>query len=126
MDIVSLPVVIDKEKIDSRFRIVILATERAKQIINGARPTVPTRYIKATTMAIEELTESQIDYVTGKEARKAVEDAVASRVLKEMDVEAKEVGEDETKKEIEKDLGVYIHETGDITGDIRGSEGKED
>lgn len=113
MDIVSLPIVIDNEKMDSRFRIVVLATERARQIMHGAKPTIPTRSIKATTAALEELSESQINYVTGKEARKAMQEAIAARALQEMGAAGEEAEEDETKKEIEKDLGVYVHEPGE-------------
>ncbi|MBI5194064.1 MAG: DNA-directed RNA polymerase subunit omega [Nitrospirae bacterium] len=112
MEIVSLPVVLDKSQIDSRFRMVILATERAKQIINGARPTIHSRYLKSTTTALEELAQAQVNYVTGKEARKALQEAVAKKIAVEMKHAGQPGDEDEVKKEIEKDLGVYIPEEG--------------
>lgn len=116
MDIVSLPIVIDKEKLDSRFRMVVLATERARQIMSGAKSNVPTKYIKPSTISLEELSLCQIDYVTGKEARKAIQEATAAKVLHGRGVAKEGVAEDETKKEIEKDLGVYMPESGDIAG----------
>lgn len=112
MEIVSLPVVFNKSQIDSRFRMVILASERAKQIINGAKPTIHSRYLKSTTTALDELSQSQVNYVTGKEARKAMQEAVAKKIAGEMRHAAQAVDEDDVKKEIEKDLGVYIPEEG--------------
>ncbi|MDD5434866.1 MAG: DNA-directed RNA polymerase subunit omega [Nitrospira sp.] len=112
MEIVSLPVVFNKSKIDSRFRMVILATERAKQIINGAKPTIQSRYLKSTTTALEELSISNVNYVTGKEARKALQEAVAHKIAQEIKTVAETGIEDEIKKEIEKDLGIYVPEEG--------------
>ncbi len=114
MDIVSLPIVVGKEKLDSRFRMVVLATERARHLMSGAKTIVPTKYIKASTMALDELSECQIDYVTGKEARKAMQAAAAAKVLQDA-ARTVEGEEDETKKEIEKDLGIYVAEPGDNT-----------
>src|SRR3990172_3305386 len=101
MDIVSVPIVINKEWVDSRFRMVVLATERAKQLMSGAKPVIPTKYIKAATIALLEVSECPVDYVIGKEARKAMQAEEAAGEGAE---------EDETKKEIEKDLGIYVRE----------------
>jgi DNA-directed RNA polymerase subunit omega len=114
MEIVSLPVVVDKEKIDSRFRFVVLATERAREIINGARPNIQTRYIKSSTIAIEELAECNVEYLTGKDARKAMQEASSTKVLRDLSVPGEGAEEDEKKKEIEQELGVYVPEPGDI------------
>lgn len=114
MEIVSLPIAIKNEKIDSRFRLVVLATERARHIMSGARPAMPTKYIKASTIALEELTECDIDYVTGKDARKAMQEAATAKLLHEISVPAEGAEEDEKKKEIEQELGVYIPESGDV------------
>lgn len=122
MEIVSLPVVVDKEKIDSRFRLVVLATERAREIMSGARPAIQTRYIKSSTIALEEITECNIEYLTGKDARKAMQEAAATKVLRDMSVPAEGAEEDETKKEIEQELGVYVPEPGDIKGSGGGEE----
>jgi len=116
MDIVSLPIIIDNEKLDSRFRMVVLATERARQLMHGAKPIIPTKYTKATTIALEELAECQIDYITGKEARKAIQEAAIARIAREAGVSGEGMEEDETKKEIEKDLSVYIEEPGEVSG----------
>ena len=110
MDIVSLPIVINKEWIDSRFRMVVLATERAKQIMSGAKPVIPTKYIKAATIALHEISECRVDYVIGKEARKAMQAAAAAKLLQAAGGAGEGTEEDETKKEIEKDLGIYVRE----------------
>lgn len=122
MDIVTLPIIIEKEKLDSRFRMVVLATDRARQIMRGARPAISTKYIKASTIALEELSECQIDYITGKEARKAIQEAASAKVMHGIGVPGEEVEEDETKKEIEKDLGVYMQEPGEVAGSESGEE----
>ena len=123
MDIVSLPIVINKEWIDSRFRMVVLATERAKQIMSGAKPVIPTKYIKAATIALHEISECRVDYVIGKEARKAMQAAAAAKLLKAAEGAGEGTEEDEIKKEIEKDLGIYVHEPGE---NIPGSESREE
>ena len=124
MDIVSLPIVVDKGKMDSRFRMVVLATARARQIMRGARTVVPTRYLKTSTMALEELSECNVEYITGKEARKAIQDDAASvKTLQEIAPAGAGSEEDEIKKEIEKDLGIYVAEAGD---NVAGSGSKEE
>ena len=110
MDIVSLPIVINKKWIDSRFRMVVLATERAKQLMSGAKPVIPTKYIKAATIALLEVSECPVDYVIGKEARKAMQAEEAAKLLHAAEGAGEGAEEDETKKEIEKDLGIYVRE----------------
>lgn len=110
MEIVSLPVVFNNSNIDSRFRMVILASERAKQIMSGAKLTIQTRYIKSTTAALDELSQSHVTYVTGKDARKALHESVSKRMAGDMGGHGEVLEEDEVKKEIEKDLSVYVAE----------------
>ena len=123
MDIISVPIVVNKEWIDSRFRMVVLATERAKQLMSGAKPVIPTKYIKAATIALHEISECRVDYVIGKEARKAMQAAAAAKLLKAAEGAGEGTEEDEIKKEIEKDLGIYVHEPGE---NIPGSESREE
>lgn len=123
MDIVSLPIVINKQWIDSRFRLVVLATERAKQLMSGAKPVIQSKYIKAATLALHEISECPVDYVIGKEARKAMQDAATAKLLQAEAIAGEGSEEDETKKEIEKDLGIYVHEPGE---DIPGGESREE
>lgn len=41
--------------IDSTFRMILIAAERAEQLINGARPRVNSRFAKPATIALDEL-----------------------------------------------------------------------
>jgi DNA-directed RNA polymerase subunit omega len=72
MEIVSLPIDIDKKTIGSRFRLVIIAAQRARQLMEGDRPTVQElRYIKETSTAVEEVASGGLDILYGEEARDA-------------------------------------------------------
>lgn len=108
MDILSLPTEVDKTKIDSRFRLILIAAQRVRQLSAGAKPVVTTRYSKNTTIALQEVISDKVDYITGKDAVKALE--VAKRLeLRRPDIKLKEErGEELT--EIEKDLKVYLIE----------------
>lgn len=74
------------EKIDSKFRFVLLAAERAEQMLRGARPKIDMGDLKATRIAMQEISndlvewdygpapETEIEYVEGTvevEAEKA-------------------------------------------------------
>ncbi|BBP42418.1 DNA-directed RNA polymerase subunit omega [Thiosulfativibrio zosterae] len=48
-------------QVENRFELVILAAKRARQISNGAEPTLERQNDKPTVMALRELAESTID-----------------------------------------------------------------
>ncbi|MBI3354487.1 MAG: DNA-directed RNA polymerase subunit omega [Nitrospirae bacterium] len=106
MDIVSLPVEIEKEKHINRFKLANLAVQRTKELMEGARPVIITRYIKETTIALEEIVSSEFTLLTGKEARKAIMETVREIGAGEEIFEE----EDEDSAEIKKDLSVYRSE----------------
>jgi DNA-directed RNA polymerase subunit omega len=54
MDIISLPIEYDRNKIDGRFRIIAIAAQRAKELAVGAVPKVKTKAKKISTIALEE------------------------------------------------------------------------
>lgn len=69
MDVVSLPVDIEEASIDSRFRLVIVAAQRARQLMEGSNPLItPTPGQKETTIAIEEIASNTLDILYGEEA----------------------------------------------------------
>ncbi len=109
MEIVSLPIVFKKEILDSRFRLVVVATERARKLINGAKPCVPLKYLKESTVALEELVSCDVEIVRGKEARKALREEIERKEMQAAGT-AEAAEEDEVKKEIEKELGNYVSE----------------
>ena len=110
LDIISLPIVIENKKIDSRHRLVIIAAQRAKQIIEAPTAPVDTRYEKATSVAIEEILENKVVFFTGKEARQAQREAKRVRE-EEMKTQAMIAKEGEMVTEIKKDLSVYVDDS---------------
>lgn len=70
-DIVSLPLQNPGPGVDSKYRLGVLASQRALQIVKGSQPKVDTRYRKATTIALAEMQEGLVPFVLGEEAQKA-------------------------------------------------------
>jgi DNA-directed RNA polymerase subunit omega len=109
MDIISLPIEYDRDKIDGRFRIIAIAVQRAKELAVGVEPKVKTKAKKITTVALEETISNAVEFLTGEEARKAKEEAKKFDYRKLLEEKKREItGEDLT--EFEKDLKVYLHE----------------
>jgi DNA-directed RNA polymerase subunit omega len=96
--------------VGSRSRLVIVAAQRARQIMQGVRPVLNTKHTKPTTIALEEVLKGQVQFVVGKDARQAMKEAKKQR---ERDLErltvARVAGED--AKEIKKDLSVIIDDS---------------
>lgn len=109
MDILSLPVDMRDSDIDNRFRLVIMASQRTKQLSGGAKPVIATKYTKDTTIALEEAISGKLEYITGDEAVKAKEMAKRLEVKKAAVLAGKE-GAEEELSELEKDLKVYLLE----------------
>ena len=110
MDIVSLPPEIQRDKIDSRYRLVIMASQRAKALALGANTDLASASIKFTTRAIEEALENQLEVVTGEAAREARQEALkeeARRLAAEAE-KREEMGVE--LSELEKDLKFYLNE----------------
>ena len=109
MEVISLPIEYDHDKIDGRYRIIAIASQRAKELSLGAKPKVKTKAKKVTTLAIEETVDNTIEFLTGEQAQKAKEEA-RKFDYRRLLAEKREVAEDLT--ELEKDLKVYLHEKG--------------
>ncbi|MDP2754251.1 MAG: DNA-directed RNA polymerase subunit omega [Nitrospirota bacterium] len=109
MDIISLPIEYDHNKIDGKFRIIAIAVQRAKELAAGANPKVKTKARKVSTIALEETISNTIEFLTGESANKAKEEAKKFDYRKLLEEKKKEIsGGDLT--EFEKDLKVYLHE----------------
>jgi len=75
MDVVSLPVDIEEAPIDSRFRLVIVAAQRARQLMEGSEALIePGIDRKETTIAIEEIVSNKLDILYGEEAVTALQE----------------------------------------------------
>ncbi|MEW6543566.1 MAG: DNA-directed RNA polymerase subunit omega [Nitrospirota bacterium] len=97
------------ERFDSRHRLVLAASQRAKHLMQGAKPVAPARFTKATTIALEEVLHGHIEFLIGKEARQALKEAKRS---KEGEVERATITESsEDAREIKKELSVYVDDS---------------
>lgn len=110
-DIISLPIEMDKNIADSRFRLVHAAAQRVRQLSAGAPITVDTRSIKDTTIALEEIVGTRLRVLLGEEAKKAREEFEKER-------EQARIAEELSAKEeeIRKELSVYLSEVKDDIG----------
>jgi DNA-directed RNA polymerase subunit omega len=109
MDIVSLPIDFDEDKIDSRFRLVTIAAQRAKELAYGAKPKIETKFVKAPTVAIEEAMENVLEFVTGDEAKEKLEEAKKFDYKRFLEERRKETLPEDLS-ELEKDLRLYLTE----------------
>jgi DNA-directed RNA polymerase subunit omega len=109
MDIISLPVEYDKKKIESRYRLVAIAAQRARELSLGATPKIQTKAKKVTTTALLEAISGNIEFITGEDAVIAREKAEKIDYKKLIEEKRKPI---EDLSELEKDLKVYLHEKG--------------
>jgi len=93
---------------DSRHRLVIIAAQRAKHLIQGAKSAGPLRFAKETTSGLDEVLRDQVKYLTGKDARDAVKEAKRG---KEGESERMAMMTGEDAREIKKELSVYVDDT---------------
>ncbi len=109
MDIISLPVEYDNSKIDGKYRLVAIASQRAKDLSLGAKAKIQTKSKKVTSVAIEESAKGVLEFLTGEEAIKAKEEAGKFDYRKLLE-ESRKISAGEDLSELEKDLKVYLHE----------------
>jgi DNA-directed RNA polymerase omega subunit len=64
------PQLILPKEVDSKFRFITVASQRAKQLQNGAKPRVDTRSRKSTRVAIEETLANAISWEVMEEPPK--------------------------------------------------------
>lgn len=109
MDIISLPLEYDRNKIDGRYRVVAIASQRANELSLGVKPKIKTKSKKITSIAIEETVSGSIEFLTGEEAKKAKEEDKKFDYRRLLEEREKAVAGEEVT-ELEKDLKVYLHE----------------
>jgi DNA-directed RNA polymerase subunit omega len=109
MDIISLPIEYDADKLDGRFRIIAIASQRAKELAVGAQPKVTTKARKISTISLEETIADTLEFLTGEDAQKAKEEAKKFDYRKLLEEKKREMS-GEGLTELEKDLKVYLHE----------------
>lgn len=106
MDIISLPIELDRGKIDSRYRLTLIAAQRASELSLGATARIEKKAKKITTTALLEILSDKIEYITGEEAIKAKERIEKIDVKKLLEEKRKAIPD---LSELEKDLKVYLH-----------------
>jgi len=109
MDLISLPVELDKKKIDGKYRLAAIAAQRARELSLGVKPKLQTRAKKVTTVAIEEALSGNLEFLVGEEARKAKDEAKKFDYKRLLEEKRRE-GAPEDLSELERDLKIYLHE----------------
>ena len=110
MDIISLPISYDKEKLDGTYRLVIASVRRAKDLSQGDLPVIQSKARKITTLAIEEVAQGAVKVLMGEEARRATEESKKQTQKKMMDEAQQKETMPEDISELEKDLKTYLSE----------------
>jgi DNA-directed RNA polymerase subunit K/omega len=107
-DLISLPIEMNDNIADTKFRLVHIASQRVRQLSAGASPQVNSRSIKDATVALEEAVAHSFKILVGEEAVKAKEEfrKEEERAKLEEQLSAKE-------EEIRKELSAYLSETQD-------------
>ncbi|MBI3609519.1 MAG: DNA-directed RNA polymerase subunit omega [Nitrospirae bacterium] len=101
----------DDTKIDSRYRLVIIAAQRARQLMQGSNPLITSKFTKEGTIALDEVLQGKTEFVTGKEAKSAMKEAMLAQELEaRARARAKATLPREDENEIKKDLGIYIND----------------
>ena len=72
IDMFSLLPQYTSDEFDSRHRLVIVAAQRAKHIVQGSRPFGASRFTKETTIALDEVLRGEAKYLVGQAARDAM------------------------------------------------------
>lgn len=96
------------DQFDSRHRLVIVASQRAKHLIQGARQVGTSKFTKEATIALDEVLHQQIRYLVGEEAREAMKEAKRGG---QADAERMATVAGEDAKEIKKELSVYVDDS---------------
>ena len=109
MDALSLLPEHNQTDFDSRYRIVLVASQRAKQLVRGAESEMTSKFSKDTSKALEEVLQGRVPYLVGQEAKDAIREA---KIRNQRPIDpALYAQPDETAQEIKKELSVYIDDT---------------
>ena len=109
MDALSLLPQHHQKDFDSRYRIVLIAAQRAKQLLRGAASEGNSKFSKETSLALEEVLSGNVSYVVGEEAKQAIREA---RMANQRPIDPSLYAQpDENAQEIKKELSVYIDDT---------------
>ncbi|HJT19803.1 MAG TPA: DNA-directed RNA polymerase subunit omega [Nitrospira sp.] len=108
VDMLSLLPQYTPDQFDSRHRLVIVAAQRAKHLLQGSRPFGSSKFTKETTIGLDEVLRSEAKYLVGKDARDAMKEAKRG---KEGESERIAMMTGEDAREIKKELSVYVDDS---------------
>ncbi|MBF0318829.1 MAG: DNA-directed RNA polymerase subunit omega [Nitrospirae bacterium] len=109
MDTISLPIELDYNEVDGRFRLVHIISQRVKELAHKGKPMVTSKAHKLTTIALEEAINYKLEFITGAEAKQANEEAKKLDYKRFLE-EKRRASEQEDLSELEKDLKFYLDE----------------
>lgn len=114
MDIISLPIELEDNNCNSRYRLVIAAIKRANQLHQGAVPKTATKAKKAAIVAIKEVLAGSVSILTGDAAVKAEEEAgkLAYKIV--MDEDTQKASLPDKSTDLEKEVEEYLRQKGKI------------
>ncbi len=69
------------DRIDSKFRFVLLSAQRAEQLVRGAQPKIEQGLAKPSRIAMKEIREDLIDWDYGPVPEVDVEEVASAEVL---------------------------------------------
>jgi DNA-directed RNA polymerase subunit omega len=107
MDIISLPIEYDKKKIESKYRLAVIASQRSRELALGSQPRIPKKAKMISTTALLETLAGEIKFVIGAEAADALEKAEKFDFRKLIEDKKKAITD---ISELEKDLKTYLHD----------------
>jgi len=81
------------DNVDNRFDLVLLATKRARQLMNGVDPLIPEENDKPTVIALREIAEGLITHET-VDVQEQQEDASDEELLLALGEELAELGKE--------------------------------
>jgi DNA-directed RNA polymerase subunit omega len=110
MEIISLPIQGEFVTTHSRYRLVVLATQRARQLMEGDKPSITSRYAKPTTIALAEILGGKLEILHGKEALRHQHEAGRARAERRNRFLSPE-REEELRREIKKDYSIYLSDS---------------
>ena len=88
---------------------MLVAAQRAKQLMRGTTQSQASKFTKETSIALEEVLGDNVEYLMGQEAREALREA---RRNLDPEFEPALLAEaDEDAKEIKKQLSVYVDDS---------------
>ena len=93
-----------KERMDSKFRYVLVVAERAEQLLRGARAKVELENAKPTRIAQEEIDTEQVAWDYGPPPGEEPEELLDLGAVEEAELEAEAAGEEAEDEEEEEEV----------------------